>query len=108
MFICGMVLRYAGILKPGLSLAQLQQITVMHNYKLLINDVKLIHSLTLNMVITLTYKQIVVSVLIWNIEIKNRNIIFMKYIHMNSRNQENFVYSVRNKYDLIYSELLCE
>jgi len=26
MFICGMVLQYAGILKPGLSLDQLQQI----------------------------------------------------------------------------------
>jgi len=48
MFICGMVLRCAGTLKPGLSQEQLQQdltTTVVHSYKLLIN-VKPVLSLT--------------------------------------------------------------
>jgi len=48
MFICGMVLRCAGTLKPGLSLNQLQAdltTTVAHSYKSLTNDVKPVHSL---------------------------------------------------------------
>jgi len=47
MFICGMVLRCAGTLKPGPVTADLTT-TVVHSSKLPINDVKPDHSLTLN------------------------------------------------------------
>jgi len=43
-FICGMVLWCADTLKPGPVTADLT--TVIHSYKSLINNIKLVHSLT--------------------------------------------------------------
>jgi len=50
MFFCGIVLRCIGKLKPGFNLDELQLIcmitTIVHSYKLLINNVKRVQSLS--------------------------------------------------------------